>query len=47
LPAARRRPPDALIVADGFSCREQLAQAAGRQAKHLAEVLRQAQPNPR
>ena len=47
LPAARSRPPDALIVADGFSCREQLAQAAGRQAKHLAEVLRQAQPNPR
>jgi FAD/FMN-containing dehydrogenase/Fe-S oxidoreductase len=40
LPAARALSPDALIVADGFSCREQLAQAAGRQARHLAEVLR-------
>jgi Fe-S oxidoreductase len=40
LPAARALPQDALIVADGFSCREQLSQAAGRHARHLAEVLR-------
>jgi hypothetical protein len=26
-------------VADGFSCREQIAQTTGRQALHLADVL--------
>jgi FAD/FMN-containing dehydrogenase/Fe-S oxidoreductase len=39
LPAVRGAAPDALVVADGFSCREQIAQGAGRQALHLAEVL--------
>jgi hypothetical protein len=39
LPAVRRAPADALIVADGFSCREQIAQGTGRRALHLAEVL--------
>jgi Fe-S oxidoreductase len=39
LPAVRRAPPDALIVSDGFSCREQIVQATGRRALHLAEVL--------
>ena len=39
LPAVRRAPPDALIVSDGFSCREQIVQATGRQALHLAEVI--------
>ena len=29
-----------LIVTDGFSCREQIAQCAHRRAYHLAEVLR-------
>ncbi len=38
LPAVREA-PDAIIVADGFSCREQIAQGAGRRAWHLAEVL--------
>jgi hypothetical protein len=33
---------DALIIADGFSCREQIAQTTDRQALHLAEVLRMA-----
>jgi hypothetical protein len=28
-----------LVVADGFSCREQVAQLAGRRAVHLAEVV--------
>jgi FAD/FMN-containing dehydrogenase/Fe-S oxidoreductase len=42
LPAARRLPVGSLIVADGFSCREQLAQAAGRHAQHLSQILRQA-----
>jgi FAD/FMN-containing dehydrogenase/Fe-S oxidoreductase len=39
LPAVRDAPPDALVVADGFSCREQIAHATGRRALHLAEVL--------
>jgi len=40
LPAVRQAPEDSLIIADGFSCREQISQGAGRQALHLAEVIR-------
>jgi len=40
LPAVRASNADTLIVADGFSCREQIAQATGRRALHLAELLR-------
>ncbi len=40
LPAVRRAPPDTLIVCDGFSCREQILQGAGREALHLAEALK-------
>ncbi|HXM68388.1 MAG TPA: FAD-linked oxidase C-terminal domain-containing protein [Candidatus Acidoferrum sp.] len=39
LPAVRKAPPDWLIIADGFSCREQIAQGSTRHALHLAEVL--------
>jgi len=39
LPAVRKAPPDWLIIADGFSCREQIAQGTDRQAFHLAEIL--------
>ena len=39
LPAIRNLDADTLIVADGYSCREQIAQATGRRALHLAEVL--------
>jgi FAD/FMN-containing dehydrogenase/Fe-S oxidoreductase len=39
LPAVRRAPDDWLIIADGFSCREQIAQNTTRHALHLAEVL--------
>jgi FAD/FMN-containing dehydrogenase/Fe-S oxidoreductase len=39
LPAVRQAPADWLIIADGFSCREQIAQGTGRHALHLAEVL--------
>ncbi len=39
LPAVRDASADTLIVADGFSCREQIRQATGRQALHLADVL--------
>jgi hypothetical protein len=28
-----------LVIADGFSCREQIAQGTGRHALHLAQVL--------
>jgi Fe-S oxidoreductase len=38
-PAMRAAGPEALILADGFSCREQIAQGMGRRARHLAEVL--------
>jgi Fe-S oxidoreductase len=41
LPAVRGCDPDTLIIADGFSCREQIEQATGRQAVHLAQVLAQ------
>jgi Fe-S oxidoreductase len=39
LPAVRRAPAEALIVTDGFSCREQIAQTTHRRALHTAEVL--------
>ena len=39
LPAVRSAASDTLIVADGFSCREQIVQATGRHALHLADVL--------
>ena len=39
LPAVRAAPADALIVADGVSCRHQIADGAGRTARHVAEVL--------
>ncbi|MGB8060992.1 MAG: FAD-linked oxidase C-terminal domain-containing protein [Candidatus Sulfotelmatobacter sp.] len=42
LPAVRNAPADWLIIADGFSCREQIAQGTGRHALHLAEVLQMA-----
>ncbi|MDQ2817480.1 MAG: FAD-binding oxidoreductase [Candidatus Eremiobacteraeota bacterium] len=40
LPAVRSAPADTLIINDGFSCREQIAQATGRHALHLAEVIK-------
>jgi Fe-S oxidoreductase len=39
LPAVRGCGRDTLIVADGFSCREQIEQGSGRQTQHLAEVI--------
>jgi FAD/FMN-containing dehydrogenase/Fe-S oxidoreductase len=42
LPAVRHAPSDWLIIADGFSCREQIAQGTGRHALHVAEVLQMA-----
>jgi Fe-S oxidoreductase len=42
LPAVRAAPADTLVLADGFSCKEQIAQSTGRSALHLAEALRMA-----
>ena len=42
LPAVRNAQPGALIIADGFSCREQIEQCTGRQTLHLAEVIQRA-----
>lgn len=39
LPSVREAADDAVILADGFSCRTQLAQLAGVRGRHLAEVL--------
>jgi hypothetical protein len=42
LPEVRAAATDTLIVANGYSCREQIAQCTQRQALHLAEVLQRA-----
>jgi Fe-S oxidoreductase len=39
LPAIRQTSPDALLVADGFSCQHQILDATGRKAMHVACVL--------
>ena len=39
-PAVRAADPDTLLIADGFSCREQIRQLTGRMPLHLAELLR-------
>ncbi len=44
LPAVRKAPADALVVADGTSCRHQIADGADRQAIHVAQVLDRALP---
>src|SRR6185437_6453024 len=40
LPAVREASRDTLIIADGFSCREQIAQETNREALNVAQVLR-------
>lgn len=42
LPAVRNAPAQTLVIADGFSCREQIWQCANRRAMHLAEVIQRA-----
>jgi Fe-S oxidoreductase len=42
IPEVRAAAPETLIVADGFSCREQIHQMTGRETLHLAQVLRKA-----
>lgn len=42
LPRVRTAPADATIVADGFSCRHQIADGAGRTAVHVVRLLARA-----
>ncbi|HEY3477578.1 MAG TPA: FAD-linked oxidase C-terminal domain-containing protein, partial [Streptomyces sp.] len=48
LPALRAAPPHSALLADGFSCRTQIAHlTSGPKARHLAEVLAEALPPDR
>ncbi len=40
LPRVRSAPEDTVVLADGFSCREQIRQTTSRRAQHLAELIR-------
>jgi len=40
MPAVRGAAPDTLVVADGFSCRQQVEQATGHRPLHLAQLIR-------
>ena len=40
LPHVREAGPDTLVIADGFSCQEQILQGTGHPPLHLAQVLR-------
>lgn len=42
LPAVRQAQDDALIIADGFSCQEQIEELTDRRGLHLAQVLQMA-----
>ncbi len=42
LPAVREVSEDTLVIADGFSCREQIKQATNRTPMHLAQVIQMA-----
>ncbi|GAO38459.1 putative oxidoreductase [Sphingomonas changbaiensis NBRC 104936] len=39
LPRVRELPADTLVLADGFSCREQIEAHGGRTTRHIAELL--------
>ncbi len=42
LPTLRNAPPEARLIANGFSCRHQIAHGSGHAASHVAIVLREA-----
>ncbi len=42
LPRVRQAGPEALVVADGFSCRHQIADGAKRRAIHVSQVIAKA-----
>jgi Fe-S oxidoreductase len=39
LPAVRAAPADTILAADGTSCRHQIADGSGREARHVAQIL--------
>ena len=41
LPRVREIDADTIVLADGFSCREQIEQNGGRRTMHIAELLRE------
>jgi FAD/FMN-containing dehydrogenase/Fe-S oxidoreductase len=51
IPRVKQARDDELIIADGFSCREQIRQMSDREALHLADVIQlakhQDEPHPR
>ena len=42
LPKMRAAPPETLLAACGTSCRHQIAEGAGREARHLVRILDEA-----
>ncbi|MGP3975669.1 FAD-binding and (Fe-S)-binding domain-containing protein [Streptomyces sp. 8N114] len=44
LPAVRAAAPDTVVLADGFSCRTQIAQQTERSGTHLAQLMARALP---
>jgi Fe-S oxidoreductase len=42
LPAVRQADGNTLVIADGYSCREQIDQCTGREVLHVAQVLERA-----
>ena len=42
LPALAAAPADAMVIANGFSCRHQIAHGGGRRARHIVLILREA-----
>jgi FAD/FMN-containing dehydrogenase/Fe-S oxidoreductase len=42
LPLVREAPEDAIVVTNGFSCREQIEQGAGRAPLHIAQLAKRA-----
>jgi Fe-S oxidoreductase len=41
LPRVRAAAPETILLANGFSCREQIEQATGRKTTHIAELISQ------
>jgi hypothetical protein len=41
LPRVRELDDDMIVIADGFSCREQIELNGGRRTMHVAELLRE------
>jgi hypothetical protein len=41
LPRVRAAAPETVLLANGFSCREQIEQATGRKTTHIAELISQ------